>query len=676
MDAKGAELTPLFQFTSGQTYFEQSVYVRPYLSGTYPDRHMIAIQVLIDGQEAQTQSTTIEIQTESWLVSFFSMAATSLLEVSIASALIGWAANAIDTSLSARKERADKIQKELDGLSSLSYLEQMDKVRKLENKARDDHLDGDVEEEIQKIKKRFEKEEEFFCALGEQLRQDCLMDFVSIKDLHKYFYPSSEYKNCLDALEAISKQSLSQENILSLIEIPMRLWDRFDITVKDFIVGFLSRIPNDANLANIAPDVLWEHVLKSPDEKAPDKRRRILRDIEIQRIFPQMVDPSTGKSLPLGYDAKWLYISRPLSGQKILEWLKTELTLVFNPFGASDLKNYPFYPEGFARPDNWTNFLNPIPQIALCPTPEDARVLTFYLRAKCLPTKKADLIEGGGIDSRNLQVFPIGMSFNQSPTIESPLLTVARSAAQAWLDLLCLSPDAMLDLLPTEQETLLDLLFWTFGTSSAITNLLKRAGLRYDNSGKLLIQKIEQFKSESSSTLLPQDAILLSWLKIRPPELNLSYLIIILDEIPINAKVWWLEQLASLISTLFLNGIVIKAFASSHIYSALPISPTRLNWSNARLKTSLNAQFEAAMDGKVRYDKGITVDFRTLFGSHPLVGYLEREEDTTDKLIAASHNSLARMLTLGNLLLDRHCEQAVPEPYLSIAELEAILDSA
>lgn len=666
VDSKGAELTPRFQFTSVQTFFEQSVYARPYLSEDYSQKHPIFISVLVDGTLTTIQPKPVEIEVEPRWFSFFSLAASSLLEVSIASALISWAAGAIDVSLSARKEReaarkeqVTKIRESLNSLSSLSYLEQMDKVWKLENEVKNEHLDGEIGEEVKEIKRRF-NEEEFFRALGEKLRQNNSPPFSVIERLYNCFYRSKQYIECISVLGGILNQSTNQENVLSDIKTLMRLWDEFDINAKDLIVGLLKNISTNL-IAGIAGSDLSEKVFNGVN------RRRLLRDTEVKTLFSQLFFLP-----PVGYDTKWLQLPNHPVNPKVIDWLKQH-DLVVNPFGASCLKNFPIYPEGSLSPDQWDDFLPHLPQQAQCLTAEDTRVLAFLLRAECLPTKKVGAEGNETVDSRK-QFFPVWVSFNQSSTIESPILTVARSAAQAWLDILCFSPDAMLDLVHAEQIALLELLCWASGSNNAVINLLKRDNFRGDNaSACLMIKKIEEFKSEFSSAHLPQDPILISWLKVRPPDLNYTYLILPLDEFSLAAHVWWLEQFGSLIPTLFLNGIVTKAFYSSCVPVALPLSTIQLDWSDTRLKTSLNAQFEAAMDRKARYETGVSVDFRALFGSHPLIGYFESEEDTTDKLIAASHNSLACMLTLGNRLLETHCEQEVPTPYLSVAELETIL---
>lgn len=665
VDAKGMEIVPHFQFASSDLFVERIVYVRPVLSEIYPQEHWIVQRVSVDKQLTKNQPAPIEIQTEAQWFSFFSLAAASLLEMSIVSALIVWITYALDTALISRKERVAKIRETLAGLPSLPYLEQMDRVCKLQEEIKNEHLDGEVGKEIVEFKGQF-KESEFFRALGEQLRQDNTPSFLEIENIYNCFFPAKQYIERIDVLGEILDQPFNQANTLSAMDTVMLLWDEFDVDSKDLIIGVMRRLVQKTDFASIPVAELLKQVFGDPN------RRRLLRDVEIKALFP-----NPNFLPPIGYNAKWLQTPTLPPQPRVIDWLKQH-ELAVNPFGAGDLKNCPFYPEGSALPDNWTAFLTPVSHLAKCPTPEDARMLAFRLRAECFPLKISSA-EGQTADSKK-QAFPVLVLLNQSPTIESPLITVARSAAQTWLEILCLSPDAMLDLLPAEQEAVIELLCWACGSASMTINLLKRAGLKIDRSGSLLVQKIGQFKSEFSSTQLPQDAVLLSWLKIRPPDLDSSYIILLLDEISVTVKKWWLQQLSPLISTLFLNGIVVKAISSSRNPALLPLSSIQLNWSDAQLKSSINSQFDSAMDKIKQKEMGQIVDFRSLFGSDPAIGYVETEEKTTDALISASHNSLARMLTIGNRLLQYHCEHrtkdGAPEKYLYTEDLQAILNSA
>ncbi len=474
----------------------------------------------------------------------------------------------------------------------------------------------------------------------------------SIQKWYSRFF--SGHEDSIDALVRIwSPQPV--QNPIALISTLLKLWDDFDADAKDLIIAALKKLSSVGALSEISAFELREKVFNTLD------RRRLLRNTELQKIFPQL-------SFPVGYKTSWLETPSGKANSKTLGWLKQH-NLVANPFGWDDFKNFSFYPTGFARPGRWEDFIQPYPLFAECPTDSDARALVVFLRIECLPVQRNEDNKQSIIESGK-QVFPIWVSLNQTLPSQSPLSTLAHSAACAWLDILPLSPDALLDLSSAEQQALVDLLCWSLGSSEMVGNLIKRGGLSENAAGRLLMRRFIELGGKVSSAYLPQDAILLSWLKIRPPELNWTYLIFPVNDSDLSMHSWWFEQLSSLIPSLFMNGIAIKVFAFSSTPLTLSLPTVPLTWSDARLKLSLDGQFDVAMDPDER-KAGKSIRFHELFGPGAT------EEQTTAKLISASRNSLARMLTLGNRLLQNHCERrGVSDKYLHLEDLDAILETA
>lgn len=485
---------------------------------------------------------------------------------------------------------------------------------------------------------------------------------ADVQTLYNHFFTA--HKDSIDALAKIlNSPGIKQEEMLILVSALIRLWDDFDVDVKDLVVGALKKLSQKITLSNIPSGELLQSVFNTP------KRRRLFRNIELQAIFPQLIDSTTSKPLPVGYDAAWLHIPKRVDSPQIVDWLKQH-TLISNPFGPSDLKNYPFYPGGFARPDQWETFLDAVPLLAYCPTKEDAKALSFLLRAECLPVRKDD--EKVHLVESKRHVFPILVSLEQISSGLSPLFILALSAAQAWLDILPLCTDAALDLPMPDQHALFEFLCWSFGSNNRVINLIKRNGLRENKSSRILFRKLSSFESKFPSVYLPQDAILLSWLKIRPPDLNLTYLILPVDEFYLADIPWWSKLFNSSISNLFLDGVVIKVLTSMS-QPTLSLNSMDVSWTGGleeRLNRSLDSQFDAAMDPEEKLLMGKAIRFYELFGPGA------SEEEINEKFISASSNSLARMLMLGHRLLQKHCERESPEKYLSIGELNDILIKA
>jgi hypothetical protein len=339
--------------------------------------------------------------------------------------------------------------------------------------------------------------------------------------------------------------------------------------------------------------------------------------------------------------------------------------IVVNPFEHADLKGYPFYPVGAVWPDQWEFLLDPVPIFAHCPSAEDAQALAYLLRKECLPLETDNSVLGV-----NRHIFPIWVWHQQTTPMQSPLLTLAHSAARTWLDILPARPHALLNLPLAEQNTLLELLYWSLGSKQALVHLIELNGQPENENTLTLLRKITEVESEFSSTYVPHDAVLLSRLKIRPFGMDQTYLILPGDDLLPVTPAWWFKRFGSLVSALPLDGIYIKMFASSSLSTPLSTSLSlhemELSWPKGWLNRSLNGQFDAAMHPEEK-SMGKLIRFHELFG--PGV----TEEETTEKLISASHHSLVRMLAIGNRLLQNHCWKKISETYLSLEELEDIL---
>ncbi|MBI5295358.1 MAG: toll/interleukin-1 receptor domain-containing protein [Chloroflexi bacterium] len=334
--------------------------------------------------------------------------------------------------------------------------------------------------------------------------------------------------------------------------------------------------------------------------------------------------------------------------------LKTWLTrhgMNVSPFGRPDLSSYPFYPEGATRPDIWEIFTAPIPLFAQCPTMEDAQALAYLLK-------------------RDHTIFPVWIWPQQKASVQSPLLTLVYSAARTWLEILSSQPQVVLNLPYENRKALFELLNWSLGSNAELARFVCSQWFQQNKNVTILLRDIADFEGSFLSTEMPQDSVLLSWMNIRPSGITKTNLLLLGDDLFYFLPTSWFEQFASLIPVLSLNGIDAKFFASFFPIGSLPIGKVELIWSEQWLKRSLEHQFDAALHPEQK-TIGVAIRFNELFGPGGT------EWETTDKLISSSKNSLARMLNLGNRLLQYHCEKrGVFEKYLYIEDLETILKSA
>jgi len=322
-----------------------------------------------------------------------------------------------------------------------------------------------------------------------------------------------------------------------------------------------------------------------------------------------------------------------------------------NPFGRPDFNSYPFYPDGATRPDKWEVFVAPFPLLAQCPTMEDAKALAYLLK-------------------RDHNIFPVWIWPQQTESVQSPFLTLAYSVAHTWLDILPTQPQMFFDLPSEIQNALLELLCWSLGSNEALAHVVRLKSHQRDENIIILLRKISEFNGGFLPTEMPQDRVLLSWLKIRPPDMARTHLLLLGDDLFHILPVKWFKQFAPLIPVLSLDGIDVKLFTSSSLTVSLPLGRIELIWSEQWLKRSLESQFDVALHTEMR-EMGVAIRFHDLFG--PGV----TEQETTDKLVFSSNYSLAHMLNLGNRLLQYHCEKrGVFEKYLYVEDLETILNSA
>jgi len=671
-DSEGGEVASQVQITSDYAFIEESIYIRPFLAEQYPGFNRISVKVLLDGEKIETQPDFIEIKNEPLWFSYASLFAASILEVSVVLALLGLIINFIGNAQESQKELMERRNADLQELAARPILEQARRYIDLEQKRIREHWDKELTDELHKKQPVF-KEVEFLQDVGRTLREGQVSELTDLVKQYNRFF-GVQRKNHQESITALARMIATvetrsptlplflqtwrsifkkerfaakvSETPLSLITNLIKLWDDFDTDVKDLMIAALDRFSEKDTLSQLP-----KAELQSPDGEREQKqifdpynRRRLLRSKEISGLFPQLVPP------PPSYDTVWRQPQECQTDPKMLDWLQQH-DFAANPFGC-DLRLYPAYPRSMTRPDQWESFVIFSPQIAICPTLEDVNPLAVLLREECLFA---------------LQIFPILISLQQENTTQPPLITLGHAAARSWLDVLSHSPNALLDLSLISQYTLLELLCWSLGSKETLINLLQQNGLEENVAGSVLKRRIAEFENCISSTHPLQNQVLLTWLGIRPPDLKQTGLILCLDGKPPPLAYSWCEHFSPFIPTLFQNKIITKVMASTPIVLSLSLPEIQLSWSDERLGKSLDSQFSAAMDKEVRDVMGKAIRFHELFGPGATEG------ETTHKLIAASGHSLARMLTLGNHLFQKHCEQEVPEKYLTPEELDDIL---
>ncbi len=571
------------------------------------------------------------------------------LLLGVGSFVIALIAFTVDQRLK-RVQQNENREAQIKELEEIPVLQRMLKYIELEEKSERESWDKYLIYKLSSNNKHIPSEQEFLQVISDVMRQRGWNELADLEKLYNHFFGEQErnHKSSISALVKMIGKAGANNTQLLLIADLVKLWDDYDADVKDLLVLALNQFSGETDLPQLPEVELANQVFNTPN------RRRLLRSEELHRIFPQLNTP-----LLYNYDASWLHLQGCRDKPRIIDWLEHH-DLVSNPFGCDDFKNYPFYPEGCARPDQWETFLDPVSLFAHCPATENVGALAHLLRAECLPVWKDDG-EKAQWERPIREIFPILVSLERI-SLELPLPALAYAAAKTWLDILPFSPGALLDLLSAEQDAVLELLSWSIGAKSTMLNLIQRSRFSENAASRLLERKIKDFTSHLSPEYLPRAYVLLSWLTVRPPGLTQTYMILVFNGSEKLVAPQLFEETSPLISTLLQNGIVTKAISSTPVPSSLATPEIKLSWSDEWLRHSLHGQFDAAMNPDER-SMAKSIRFHELFGPGATEG------ETTDKLISASHHSLARMLMLGNRLLQTHCEEReAPEKYLSIEE--------
>lgn len=87
----------------------------------------------------------------------------------------------------------------------------------------------------------------------------------------------------------------------------MKLWDKFDIEVKDVIIYAFRELSLPFKMENISADELEGQIFYS------FARRRLLRDNEIKTLFPLLKEHPFP---PVEYDARWKHFPHHLGDSK------------------------------------------------------------------------------------------------------------------------------------------------------------------------------------------------------------------------------------------------------------------------------------------------------------------------------------------------------------------------
>ncbi len=623
---------------SDTLYFSVRLYLRP-LIHPYPQSYEVVVRVMTP----QLTESRISISTKpGWYSDLSLFINLFFVEISVALALIAWLIGAIDSFEKETTERARELKSTLKDLVSFPVLERIRQYNALQ--ADITPLKNVLQQEIEHVR-RSVSDQEIVRELGLRLRQQVQIgNVITISEANRLVeqWNSHFRTENSEKIFHLLKDLLapSSKDTVSAFRNLMEVWDALDVNAKDLIVFLVEHLLQGPGYP-ISPEEkekLSKEVFNTPS------RRRLLRDENVRRLLPDLYP-----SEPAIARAPWFEpLPEPVSPVK--SWLAHH-DLITHPFGFGSQAIYPFYPPGCSLPENWKDFLEPQSQIGICPTEEDALALAYALRK----------------EAWRRGIFPLLIDLSGIESEVPLLMVIGRILADHWIDILPLYPESLLDLNPPERQAILQLLCWSLGARESVIRLIQQRAEQFTRTHHLLCQQIAEYIIVPNEAT-PSPSVFLSWLAIRPAlGMTSTYLFVFTrDSTSLALSSRWMREWHALVVVFRQYQIVVKMLqAKEDLQMALPT--ISLEWTLSQLRSSLKSQFDHALSLQVQGQKA--VGFHELFGPYGI-----SEEQTTERLILASQNSLARMLAMGHKLIENHCKQrGVQERFLYIEDFETLL---
>jgi len=377
--------------------------------------------------------------------------------------------------------------------------------------------------------------------------------------------------------------------------------------------------------------------------------RDLLRYPRFNNLFPHSNELESYANKRLD-EKSASYLSKLLA-----DWLDI-VGLQTSPFAhEGDYQNDDLLYKTWLPPIGWDKLETPGNSIVQFETSEDTDLCAYYL-VYFLRQRKLSL---------PLPTFPINLTYGAATESGDIADAILHTYTTDWFDFLSENREAFEKISETDQRMLTELFIWSAGSYLALHSwMLSRAKMIYaldENYFVPVLHRIQKIADETQNLNdrpgLPKR---LSWLAVRPPGYEQSYLVGATHQDYTNLQY---ENLLYL--TPFLNEyhIYLKLFVpGSSVSGADPGGSTAVTrskpmyWSTDSLRQVL--------DDRVLKASGNRFPFLALLGTM---------DDPEGRLAQAANGSLTRLLRLGHRLIERHIQQPEVTKYISEATFEATL---
>lgn len=343
----------------------------------------------------------------------------------------------------------------------------------------------------------------------------------------------------------------------------------------------------------------------------------------------------------------------------VAAWL-AEHGMSVNPFGFGPIELDPLLLKFKAFPDNW-GFVKLLWPMALpAPEAQDRTAAAILLRH--------DLQQQGN-------VFPVWLSCPFAPSLKddsggASVQAAAYASGETWIAFIPHNPHAFLILGKPDQIALAELLTWVAGSDQALYVWLRRAGLKDDTTGRMILRRLQESLGKVQQVPRPMGDRLLSWLRLRPPDLLYTYLIVN-GKTPTHDSLFR-QQVADLASSAYRLAearVIVKFFVPpvepAELYTGL--DRVAIQWGRDSLAEMLSARIRWASKESRR-------SFADLF--EPPVGAQPGSEllkSADDQVVDAAQGSLSRLLRLCRAVIRTHVRSHPQDKDLSETVLNEVL---
>lgn len=458
---------------------------------------------------------------------------------------------------------------------------------------------------------------------------EIIEDIVKIFRKNKKNKKNQEIADNLHHAAKILSESEGEEDIDKIVEFALWLWGKYDESAREIVICTFEKVRRKTS---------FEVVFKEKTQNTQNTQRLLLDD--------RLRGMREKKPLILYEWPTWspLPVKEEHKDEKRRNWLGGN-GLIRDPFVVPLSVEPKLLEEAWTNPEGWQEIEDPGWTVITSSSLHDLEATALRLCYEKRPPNEATDVFSA--------LLPLPTHDLSSPVShEQCLETIARAVAATWIALLARSPGALIDLPRPETALLVEFLTWSAGSGRRLLLQLEGAGLGHEKASDRYLRRLCGEFSQSLWQGAATAPRLRSWLRLRPPELEATYLIAYPSS-PAPSLVLQAEArtLLAMAESLRSDGIHLKLFAPS--LAGIP-HVIELEWSPDRLQDMLADRIAMAYRPEDR--KSPRMPLRALFAELEKLPDISLFPDVDALISRKAQGSLSRMLDLAGKVVDSYLD--------------------